>query len=291
MQMDAAANNTLDLIRARRAFNLYRPRRAMPAQRHPVAIEASYASALVKLVDRQRAVMAPLLEELPSILRDARSERGDSIRWDAGAGQRARLAVQRARERLRAALPTSAIEALAERFATQTQTNQRLQLGHQLHAALGMDVLAHSPEVPNFGAMVDHFISENVSLISTIPADMLSHVDRIVQRGITSGTPVDQLRGEIADRFGISARHARVIARDQVGKLYGQVNRVRQRALGIDSFEWETANDERVREEHQLLNGKVFRWDAPPAEGIPGEPIQCRCTAQPQLDKLLAALG
>lgn len=263
----------------------------MPSQRHPVAIEASYASALVKLVNRQRDAMQPLLDELPAILADARRERGDSIVFDAGAGQRARLAVQRARERLHAALPTSSIGAVADRFATQTQTNQRLQLGNQLHRALGIDVVAHAPEVPNLGAMVNHFISENTSLITTIPSDMLSHVDRLMQRGITSGMPVEQLRGEIVGRFDISVRHARVIARDQVGKLFGQINRVRQRALGVDDFIWETAGDERVRDEHIVLNGKRFSWaEGAPVEGMPGEPIQCRCTGQPVLDKLLAAL-
>ena len=269
---------------------MHKPRRGMPSQRHPIATEASYATTLVKLIDRTHEAMRPFTDELPSILDDARRERGDSVRWDAGAGSRAREAVQRARERLRAALPTSTIEAVAARFANQTQTNQRLQLGHQLHQALGIDVLGHAPEVPNLPAMLDHFISENTSLITTIPADMLSHVDRLVQRGITSGMPVDQLRSEIADRFDISKRHARVIARDQVGKLFGQINRVRQQALGVDEFEWETANDERVREEHQVLNGKRFSW-AEGAGGImPGSEIQCRCAGQPVLDKLLAQL-
>lgn len=290
--MPPAVDNTLALIRARRALGLHRPRRAMPSQRHPVAIEASYATALVKQLDRAREAMQPLLDEVPIILAEAKRERGDSLRWDAGAGQRAREAVKRARERLRAAMPTSAIESVAARFATQTQTNQRIQLGNQLHRAIGIDVVGHAPEVPNLGAMVQHFISENTSLITTIPEDMLSHVDRLLQRGITSGMPVEQLRGEISERFDIGKRHARVIARDQVGKLFGQVNKVRQRALGIDSFVWETANDERVRDEHQVLNGRTFAWaTGAPVEGIPGEPIQCRCTGQPVLDKLLAALG
>lgn len=289
--MNAQTLRTVEMLRYRKSLGLSRPRAGMPAQRHPIAIEASYGGALAKLVDRARDAYRPLLAELPDIVDAARRARGDSLRWDVGEGKRAREAVQRARRALQQALPTDEIEAVARKFATQTQTNQRLQLGTQLHQALGINVLEHVGEVPNLPALVDHFVSENVSLITSIPDVMGTDIDKIVQRGLTSGTPVDQLRADITERFGVGERHARVIARDQVGKLYGQVNRVRQKAVGIDEFDWETANDERVREEHQVLNGKRFRWDAPPAEGIPGEPIQCRCTGQPVLGNILDLLG
>ena len=263
----------------------------MPSQKHPTAIEASYGGLLTKMVDRARDAYKPLLAELPDIVSAAKQARGDGLRWDAGEGKRAREAVARARRAMQQALPTDEIEAVARKFAAQTQTSQRIQLGNQLHHALGMDVLQHVGEVPNLPALVDQFVAENVSLISSIPDVMGTDIDKIVTRGLTSGTPVDQLRSDITSRFGVSERHARVIARDQVGKLYGQVNQVRQKALGIDEFEWETVGDERVRDEHQALNGKRFRWDSPPSEGIPGEPIQCRCTAQPVLDNLLDLLG
>jgi SPP1 gp7 family putative phage head morphogenesis protein len=119
---------------------------------------------------------------------------------------------------------------------------------------------------------------------------MATDIDKIVTRAIASGSPIGDLQGDISERFGVAERHARLIARDQVGKLYGQINQARQTALGIDEFEWATVGDERVRDEHEALNGRRFRWDDPPAEGIPGEPIQCRCSAQPVLDNLLDLL-
>ena len=52
--------------------------------------------------------------------------------------------------------------------------------------------------------------------------------------------------------------------------------------MGISEYRWGTAGDERVRETHEANDGKVFRWDTPPAEtGHPGNDVQCRCTARP----------
>ncbi len=75
-----------------------------------------------------------------------------------------------------------------------------------------------------------------------------------------------------------------LIARDQLGKLHGQINRRKQESLGIDEYEWETSHDERVRESRRERQGKVFSWSKLPPEGHPGYPIRCRCIALPVID-------
>jgi SPP1 gp7 family putative phage head morphogenesis protein len=45
-----------------------------------------------------------------------------------------------------------------------------------------------------------------------------------------------------------------------------------------------------VRPEHEVLDGVVFEWSDPPSEGIPGEPINCRCTAEPDVQSVIDAL-
>ena len=59
-----------------------------------------------------------------------------------------------------------------------------------------------------------------------------------------------------------------LIARDQLGKLHGQINRRKQESLGIDEYEWETSHDERVRESRRERQGKVFSWSKPPPKVI-----------------------
>jgi SPP1 gp7 family putative phage head morphogenesis protein len=109
--------------------------------------------------------------------------------------------------------------------------------------------------------------------------------------------------------LGITQRHARLIARDQIGKLNGQVTQTTQRLAGVTEYVWVTSDDERVRgtpggrypkakPSHFALDGETFRWDQPPMSGPgtqrrnPGEPIQCRCWGDPKLpDDIMADDG
>jgi SPP1 gp7 family putative phage head morphogenesis protein len=65
------------------------------------------------------------------------------------------------------------------------------------------------------------------------------------------------------------------------------VNRARQTELGVKQYTWRTSLDERVRPEHQEREGEVFSWAKPPKDGHPGQPINCRCTADPDLSAIL----
>ena len=40
----------------------------------------------------------------------------------------------------------------------------------------------------------------------------------------------------------------------------------------------------------RALDGTTQRWDDPPSEGHPGEPINCRCVAEPVLSSLFEDL-
>ncbi|MFH4293788.1 minor capsid protein, partial [Acinetobacter baumannii] len=83
-------------------------------------------------------------------------------------------------------------------------------------------------------------------------------------------------------QLGLSTDYrARLIASDQMGKINGQINQARQLSMGVETYTWQTAKDERVRPDHQYKQGKTFRWDSPPDGGHPGQPIRCRCTALP----------
>jgi SPP1 gp7 family putative phage head morphogenesis protein len=86
----------------------------------------------------------------------------------------------------------------------------------------------------------------------------------------------------------VSVSRAKLIAKDQVNKFYGELNRERQRGLGIRKATWRTAADNRVRDEHEALNGTVYDLDNPP-EGGPGQPVGCRCYDDPDLESVTEA--
>lgn len=57
--------------------------------------------------------------------------------------------------------------------------------------------------------------------------------------------------------------------------------------MGVETYVWQSAKDERVRTDQQNKQGKTFRWDDPPSGGHLGEPIRCRCTALPNYADVL----
>jgi SPP1 gp7 family putative phage head morphogenesis protein len=128
--------------------------------------------------------------------------------------------------------------------------------------------------------------SEGTSLVPSIPAEHFARLQRITQRAVHSGLRVEELRAQLEQLDGVSKRRAEVIARDQIGKYNGNMTRIRQEEVGSKSYIWRTSKDERVREEHQAREGKKYYYSRPPSDGNPGQPVQCRCWAEPDFDAL-----
>lgn len=134
---------------------------------------------------------------------------------------------------------------------------------------------------------IPEFAQKNVELIVTVPERYFDRVQDRVQEAFESGMSVDELTSQLIDVDDMADNDARRIARDQIGKLMGQVNEDRQTAMGVTGYTWETAQDERVRDEHAERQGDHFEWDDPPEDGHPGEAIQCRCFASPDFSQIL----
>lgn len=154
---------------------------------------------------------------------------------------------------------------------------------------------------PELAALVERWQQANVGLITRIPAEQIARDGVWISERIRAGAHVGRLTDELAARHMIGERHARVIARDQTGKLSGNVSQAMQQAAGVSRYVWRTVGDERVRgnpggrypdaiPSHWELDGQVFAWDSPPPAGPgdrlghPGSAIQCRCYADPILD-------
>lgn len=128
------------------------------------------------------------------------------------------------------------------------------------------------------------WVVENASLISSIKNSFADRVHQNILKAVQSGERWENLAETIKLAGQVTEARAEVIARDQIGKLYGQINADRQRAAGVLKFVWRTSRDNRVRQEHEDLEGRVFNYDDPPEIGLPGEPIQCRCYAEPVIE-------
>ena len=136
-------------------------------------------------------------------------------------------------------------------------------------------------------AALESWTRENVALIQGATREQVDRITAAVLRAERAGTRAAELEAEISTILNAGARRARVIARDQILKFNGQLDRLKQTEAGIDGYIWRTSGDERVRPSHRDLNGRRFTWAKPPPEGAPGQPIQCRCQAEPDLTDLL----
>lgn len=177
---------------------------------------------------------------------------------------------------------------IAQGAGDRTNKFNRVAVGDQIKAVIGIDPLGtvekHSGSI---APILEDFVTENVSLIKAISSRYLDEVGSIVQDAVYTGKRADEVSGLVQGRFDVSQSRADLIARDQISKLNGQLTQTRQGSLGISRYIWRTSLDERVRDTHAALEGKLIDWNSPPRVGHPGEDFQCRCRAEPDLSDLL----
>ena len=130
-------------------------------------------------------------------------------------------------------------------------------------------------------------VARNVSLIQNVGDDLLKRVENTVYSGVIAGTSQRDLAKQINADLGVASRRSNIIARDQASKFWSDLNRIRHQQAGITSYVWRTSQDERVRSLHRGLEGKQYKYGQQTgAEGglPPGQPVMCRCTAEPVLE-------
>ena len=130
----------------------------------------------------------------------------------------------------------------------------------------------------NFYADIDKWVDYNVSLIRDIKTDTAKKVKNIIVKNFKTGDlRSSEMINDLIEATEYSKTRVKRIARDQIGKLYGQKNKQQALALGLKKYKWRTCLDERVRESHKDREGNMYVYD----EGInPGEEINCRCSAE-----------
>jgi SPP1 gp7 family putative phage head morphogenesis protein len=143
----------------------------------------------------------------------------------------------------------------------------------------------------------DTWATQNYNLIHSDMQKYIGQVNDLTEKAVTSGLTVKELAKQILSLDDkITKGRANFIARDQIGKLNGQITQERMEAVGLSMYIWETSGDERVRPSHEMMDGGLCRWDDSavysddggktwinrPSGAVllhPGMDYQCRCTA------------
>lgn len=131
-------------------------------------------------------------------------------------------------------------------------------------------------------------VAENVSLIKSIASQYHTEVEGLVMRSVSAGRDLSFLSKELSHRFGVTARRAKLIAKDQNNKATAVFTRVRQQEAGIEEAVWlHSHGGNEPRPTHVANSGKKYKisegW-LDPAVGRhiwPGTEINCRCVSKP----------
>lgn len=181
-------------------------------------------------------------------------------------------------------------ELYAREFAGRNDAYHKEWFLRELKDKIGVDfkgVLADRSS--NVGKVVTNRIKENSDLIVSLRDEYKQRARDAIHESFMSGDDSFNLRGTLEQIEGVTESRAILIARDQTQKACSDLNQARQKDIGVTHYFWRGIDDGRERESHIANNDQRFAWDSPPEEtGHPGEDVQCRCTADPDLSTLLA---
>jgi SPP1 gp7 family putative phage head morphogenesis protein len=271
-------------------------KRPKPGARAPVIhaprmIAIRYQAELVSMVqDLEAEIRRQLIAALPSLAaeRNAMAPRAD--RWDMRIEEIISALTVFGRSRAERVLSSLG------QYADQISGFNRRAFASAMANVLGVDMF-RGADGPWLQASLRSWASENARLIQSIPEQMLTQVEGIAQRALRTGADPRETARQIRERFGVTEVRARLIARDQVAKLNSNITEGRNLALGLTTYVWSTSGDERVRESHAAMNGKLCKWDDEtvysdddgqtwqPRSAIggveehPGRDFQCRCVS------------
>lgn len=186
----------------------------------------------------------------------------------------------------------AASKPMAETMANQVDAASSASLHTSLRELSGGLSLSTTSLQGGLSQIMSATITENVSLIRTIPAQYLAGVQQAVMRSIATGNGLQDLVPYLEKHKGITHRRAQLIASDQTRKAFNNLNRGRMEKLGVKKFEWlHTGGSREPRKLHKELSGQIFSFDKLPVidensgeRGIPGQAINCRCRMIPVLD-------
>lgn len=147
--------------------------------------------------------------------------------------------------------------------------------------------------------------SDNLKLyIQKFADDQIFTLREAVEENAREGYRFDKLIPKIKQRYGVSVRKAKFLARNETSIFMSKYHEQRYAEAGVTEYIWSTSHDSRVRpalgthgsDNHRVLDGRTFSFKNPPvvdpAKGRranPGQDYNCRCVAIPILGDRRAA--
>jgi uncharacterized protein with gpF-like domain len=250
--------------------------------RPSAAIDAWYKRKLDQMIDEMNASIAFWLE------RSYASRQDQIVAMDELPAKQLSRALNKLRRRWQKNFDEAAPK-LAKYFTQQVDDRSKKQLQDILkEAGFSVEFTMTSKQADGIRAN----ITENVSLIRSIPQKHFTDIEGMVMRSVQAGRDLHTLSKQLEKQYGKTKKRAALIARDQNNKATAFLTRTRQGELGVKKAIWVHSHAGKVpRPTHLANDGNAYDitkgWYDPDANGkgngayiFPGELINCRCISR-----------
>jgi hypothetical protein len=194
---------------------------------------------------------------------------------------------------------------LIKRIVLKTDRYQSIRFMKAAEYGYGFDI-GKLPEFKAYKPFINAVIQKNISLIENLRDETLYKLELSLRTAVQQGKSIAQVRNEIMSAGQITKRRAALIARNEIKSLTSELNVKRAVNAGFTTYEWLTAQDERVRgnpageyakakTNHYIMSGMLCKYEddsvysdngghtwkkrtAKMPTGKPGQEINCRCT-------------
>lgn len=164
-----------------------------------------------------------------------------------------------------------------------------------LHDAAGKLTVAPRLTEESMRRIAEAYTNNLDLYITSYTDDAVQRLRKTVEEAAIKGVRAEALARMIEGDRDVTRRKAKFLARQETSLMVSKFRQERYSEAGLTTYKWSTSGDERVREDHRLLDGKAFRFDQPPvtdratmARNNPGEDFNCRCLALPVVPRRLA---
>ena len=94
--------------------------------------------------------------------------------------------------------------------------------------------------------MLNKWVGESVSSITTMPQNYLEKIHEIIIWGYNTHQPKVNVYKRIQRETGATLSRAKMIARDQMGTLNARMTQYEHESMGVTHYKWVTKHDSRV---------------------------------------------
>lgn len=142
------------------------------------------------------------------------------------------------------------------------------------------------------GSVLRGLLAEQVDLIQSLPIEAAERVHQLTIRSLLTSGRAKEIAAEIYRTGEVTESRAMLIARTEVARTASVLTETRSRSAGVQYYRWQTSKDADVRPGHRDMQGKICRWDEPPAVNEngrimyhhPGRIWNCRCWPEPLVE-------